>query len=577
MGWLNRRAEKTKLSTFERFLATQGDRFEEYAVNRLFVESNDNEDNGDSTTRTITIESRDASEGHRQTLELLQDPHVMTVLQPAFYHPPFTARGDVLHREGADSPWSLYEIKSSMSSSVNKKVPDLAFTYNLAKKSLPSLGNAMIVTVRGGKGRSGKGGRNGEELAPRNLYEVHNLTVAVREEIERLEDPPPSLTSLEYLESVTAYPQPPPPVPLAKCSNCAYFTASCFPEVEGKNSIWEYKRLGGKNFSKMAEKSLLATEADVQMLSATHLKHLKSIKSGAPVLDGGLGKALRAITKDCFYLDFEAVNPLFPLDGSEGNGKPYEQQVTQFSLHYVKRGDYSGEGAIGEEDSEHFEFLIRDVSEYESLVDSLIEKLGEGSGSIIVYSSYEKTSLNKFIKAFPEKREAISKIIRRLVDLEKVVKLVHIPEFVGRTSIKTVLPALDPTYDDAYKRLMATSGIGDGGGASAAMCDVLEGRIEGQEGEEVRSALLKYCRLDSWAMVIVHLEIEKMFKEFGGVGGGGLGEDGGFGGKGKVGEEGGGGGDGYEMLTVEALKGHLRKQNKKVGGRKLELIERLRE
>lgn len=200
-----------------------------------------------------------------------------------------------------------------------------------------------------------------------------------------------------------------------------------------------------------------------------------------------------------------------------------------------------------------------------------------GSGSIIVYSSYEKTSLNKFIKAFPEKREAISKIIRRLVDLEKVVKLVHIPEFVGRTSIKTVLPALDPTYDDAYNRLMATSGIGDGGGASAAMCDVLEGRIEGQEGEEVRSALLEYCRLDSWAMVIVHLEIEKMFKEFWGVGGGGLGEDGGFGGRGEVGEGGGGGGDGYEMLTVEALKGHLRKQNKKVGGRKLELIERLRE
>lgn len=113
LGWLNRRAERTKLSTFERFLATQGERFEEYAVNRLFVESNDNEDNGDPTTRTVTIESRDASEGHRQTLELLQDPHVMTVLQPTFYHPPFTARGDVLHREGAGERTRVMSLHES--------------------------------------------------------------------------------------------------------------------------------------------------------------------------------------------------------------------------------------------------------------------------------------------------------------------------------------------------------------------------------------------------------------------------------------------------------------------------------
>ncbi|GMH71025.1 hypothetical protein TrST_g2394 [Triparma strigata] len=596
LGWLNRRYNKRgNFTTFEQFLATQGDRFEEYVVKRMFpndtINGNDTDNNRDADTvadTVRTIDSRDGSEGHRKTLELLSDASVSTVLQPTFHHPPYTARGDVLHRSEQDGPWTLYEMKSSTSSSVSRKVPDLAFTYNLAKKSVPNLGDAMLVTVRSGK-EEGEGGKK--------LFQVHNLTSLVREEIERLEDPPPSLTSLEYLESVTSSPDPPPPVPQPKCGNCDYFTSSCFPEVKGKNSIWEYKRLGTKKFSKMAESSFLATDADVRMLSDTHLKHLKSITSGSPVVDLGLGKALGSITKDCFYLDFEAVNPLFPLDGSEG-GKPYEQQVTQYSLHYVKRADVghgvgSGGGSstgsgtdyavirIKEEDSEHSEFLIRDVSEYEDLVDSLIEKLGEGTESIIVYSSYERTSLNRFAKAFPRKREAISRIIRRLVDLEKIVKLVHLRGFVGRTSIKTVLPALDPTYNDAYEKLKQTSGIGDGGDASAAMCDLIEGRVAGkQEAEDLRRALLEYCRLDSWAMVVVHLEIEriwnahcsKMDREVGREGRAGAGAS-----KGEVNGFGPGVGDGLELLTVEALKALLREKGLKLGGRKLELIKRLRE
>jgi hypothetical protein len=90
------------------------------------------------------------------------------------------------------------------------------------------------------------------------------------------------------------------------------------------------------------------------------------------------------------------------------------------------------------------------------------------------------------------------------------------------------------------------------------MTDLLEGRVQGEEAEIVREALLEYCKLDTWAMFVVHREIARIAKEVGGVEGGGE-ED-----------------DGLTSLTVEALKGLLRAKGENVGGRKRALIERLR-
>ena len=71
----------------------------------------------------------------------------------------------------------------------------------------------------------------------------------------------------------------------------------------------------------------------------------------------------------------------------------------------------------------------------------------------------------------------------------------------GSYSIKVVLPALIPNlkYDDLE--------IGEGGMASAAFVCLYPNTNE-QEGSKIRAALLEYCKLDTYAMVMLleHLE-----------------------------------------------------------------------
>ena len=63
--------------------------------------------------------------------------------------------------------------------------------------------------------------------------------------------------------------------------------------------------------------------------------------------------------------------------------------------------------------------------------------LESSPGSILVYSSYEKTQLNKLAALFPLHAVAIGRVVDRLVDLEPVVRtnLSH-ALFRGKSSLK---------------------------------------------------------------------------------------------------------------------------------------------
>jgi hypothetical protein len=67
----------------------------------------------------------------------------------------------------------------------------------------------------------------------------------------------------------------------------------------------------------------------------------------------------------------------------------------------------------------------------EALASKLISDLGV-RGSIIVYSSYEKTQLKAVAEVLPHKATQLLAIVDRLVDLEKVMKehVAH-PDFEG--------------------------------------------------------------------------------------------------------------------------------------------------
>jgi hypothetical protein len=120
------------------------------------------------------------------------------------------------------------------------------------------------------------------------------------------------------------------------------------------------------------------------------------------------------------------------------------------------------------------------------------------AGHIVVYSSFEKTMLNNLGRLFSDLKPALDQCASRLFDLEKVFRSwFYHPEFRGRKSIKVTLPALvEMSYDGLP--------IADGDTAVAKYARMARGEIVGEAAQEVRQALLEYCKRDTLAMVRLH-------------------------------------------------------------------------
>ena len=152
---------------------------------------------------------------------------------------------------------------------------------------------------------------------------------------------------------------------------------------------------------------------------------------------------------------------------------------------------------------DHIEYLADPGEDCRrELAESLIRDL-EQSGSIIVYSTFEKTIINSLARLYPDLSEKLIALTERMVDLEAIISNNYYhPDFQGSTSIKRTLPALVPemTYDD-----LAIKG---GDSASAAFAYLALGRYD-VEAESVKRNLLDYCERDTLAMVELH---ERLFE-----------------------------------------------------------------
>lgn len=126
---------------------------------------------------------------------------------------------------------------------------------------------------------------------------------------------------------------------------------------------------------------------------------------------------------------------------------------------------------------------------------------------MVVYNrGFEESRLKEAAVTCPEYADFVSNLLRRIVDLLKPFRDFHYyhPDQQGSASIKKVLPVLAP--DLSYKDL----DIGDGGTASSEYVRITFGNVSDEERQKVRSALLKYCHLDTLAMIRIVQALRKI-------------------------------------------------------------------
>ena len=197
-------------------------------------------------------------------------------------------------------------------------------------------------------------------------------------------------------------------------------------------------------------------------------------------------KHLEQLVYPIYFLDYETYPAAVPVfDGCY----PYQQVPIQYSLHIQEEP-----GCI----QVHKEYLHNDRSNpIPILAQSLRSHMGD-TGSVVVWNaSFEGKCHEDMAKQFPELSDFLLGVNDRFYDLEVPFRkqLYVRKEFLGKTSIKNILPVLVP--DLSYKDLA----IQDGGAACSAWKHMIFDNVSSSESQLIYDALLKYCELDTLAMV----------------------------------------------------------------------------
>ena len=194
------------------------------------------------------------------------------------------------------------------------------------------------------------------------------------------------------------------------------------------------------------------------------------------------------------HLDFETFNaPIPKLDDT----RPYQQVPFQFSIHIQHHA-----GA----EPQHYEFLAQPgVDPRRELIEKLLAIVPAKACVLTYNQTVEKGVLRNLVELFPDLAEAIELRLANVRDLMVPFRKrdVYRWQMNGSYSIKEVLPAMVP--DLSYTGME----IADGMAAMRAyhkMCEL----AHGDEFDNLRRAMLEYCRLDTLAMVKILEALQKL-------------------------------------------------------------------
>jgi len=409
------------------------------------------------------------------TQQLLSDPNITVIFEATFVYGNYITKADILMR--ANSRWKIVEVKSNVNAD-KKLIDDLSYTTFVAQSAGLQISTCSLLLVS-------KDYRLG--MSDENLFQEIDHTTEVFEQAEKFRE-----QSSKIDQTLSSHEKPAPKLRW-ECKKCEIFEQCCGENIE--NHIFDLPRISHTKFCQLKDMGVIRIEdiPDDFKLTDSQNRVRQAVLSGEPVVDSdGIRNALYSIVHPAYYLDFETVQTCIPLYPGIA---PYGQIPTQYSIHIC-----SGVGTV----VDHREYLAEDDRDCRrTLAKNLIRDCGS-EGSIVVYTSFEKTIINGLAGSFPDLAEKLMGLVRRLVDLHGILRNNYYhPEFHGSYSIKKVLPVVVP--DMGYEGLVVDNGLD----ASAQFAFMAMSRYDREEASRVRKGLLEYCGVDTMAMVRLVQELHR--------------------------------------------------------------------
>jgi hypothetical protein len=460
-----------ELSAFELNIIDTGNEIDQLARN-LFPEG-------------ILVENRHDAD---YTAELISR-QVPVIYQPVFRTDKYSAVADIFVWNDKSGVYDLYEVKSSTAThdgesgrQTEEYIIDIAFQKVVLNTLNIPIGKVNLVRLNKEYIRSG-------DLSLQDLFLVEDMTEKVDVVLADIEGQMAGIH--EYLSRNQE------PVGNCDCwtksksNHCTTFWYSN-PDLP-EYSVHQISRIGNspKKLTALVESNIIDIKdvpSDFE-LTDNQRRQVDVAQSGRIIIDQeGVESFLERLEYPLAFIDYETFPSAIP---RYSGYRPYQQIPFQFSLHVIEE-----EGA----EMKHYEFLhTKNTNPDEGFVRAMEQYLPE-KGTILVWSQkFEKGINNQIASRLPKYQKFIEAVQDRVVDLiepfdGKTAVYWH-PEFYGRSSIKVVLPALVPNL--SYKTLE----VQEGGAAADTWNRIVSGEFAEDEAKRKADALLKYCHLDTLAMV----------------------------------------------------------------------------
>ena len=415
------------------------------------------------------------------------------ICEAAFLYNGLYCAVDILKKE--QDGYAIYEVKSSNSDEEDSEpkavyVADIAYQKYVLEHSGMKVTGTYLVTLNRSYIR-------GKKLDISRLFLVTNVDEYVDIEIEQVEP------NIELAEAILNSDSEPDYDLSERCRNpyeCLFFKycTRALPE----KSVFDLYRLP---FSKKIDlyrkgiveyKDLLVNDSIKNKTQIRQIQFYLQDK-GTYVEKDNIRDFLGNLSYPLYFLDFETMQPAVPL--FEGT-KPYQQIPFQYSLHYIE----SEGGTL-----EHKEYLaISGEDPRRAIAEALCRDIPMNVCVTAYNKAFECTRLKELAETFPDLSEHLLNIKENIVDLLVPFQsgYYYNKAMGGSFSIKSVLPAIFP--DDPELDYHNLEGVHNGSEAMNIFPKIQY--MEPEEQKKARHDLLKYCELDTYAMVKVWQELVKV-------------------------------------------------------------------
>lgn len=387
-----------------------------------------------------------------------------------------TTSTDITVTDSATGEISIYEVKSGTRVKP-EYIDDVAFQQMTVEMLGFTVRETFLVTVDTSYKRIG-------DIDPNRLLKIEDITEqTTNKQPETIAE---TRKAIEYLNT-----QPAAELGI-HCSaklDCD-FIRHHFKEIPSYN-VTHISRLSSAKCTELLGQAIIDIRdmpADFE-LTDRQRRQVEVARSPEPLIDRDAIRAeLASLNYPLHFLDFESFS--YPIPHFSGT-RPYQQVVFQYSLHSILEP--------GAEPMHTYHLARNDgASPPREVAESLRDVMSGQLGTTVVWNaSFEKARNSELGAMFPDLADFFDQLNESLYDLREIFsgELYQDAAFCGGTSLKDVQPVL---YPDASYDLLA---IGDGTTASIRWYQMISGKADSDESEQIYRSLCEYCRLDTYAMV----------------------------------------------------------------------------